>query len=89
MSDGGGAAVAPVRSGYFASCSGLGRHFRPEDTYAGTSLACAEAIDAGITTVHDWAHNIRGADYAHAGLRALEDSGAAGAVLLRLPAGRP
>jgi 5-methylthioadenosine/S-adenosylhomocysteine deaminase len=75
MSDGGGSAVAPVRSGYFASCVGLGRHFLPADTYAGTRLACAEAIDAGITTVHDWAHNIRASDYADAGLRALADSG--------------
>jgi cytosine/adenosine deaminase-related metal-dependent hydrolase len=75
MSDGGGTAVAPARSGYFAACVGLGRHFRPEDSYAGTRLACAEAVDAGITTVHDWAHNIRGADYAHAGLRALAESG--------------
>jgi len=76
MSDGhpglGGATASP---GYFVTCAGLGRHFLPADTYAGTRLACAEAIDAGITTVHDWAHNIRGVDYAHAGLRALRESG--------------
>jgi hypothetical protein len=56
MSDGDGTEVTPVRSGSLVSCSGLERHLRPEDTYAGTSRACAEAIDAGIiTTVHDWA----------------------------------
>jgi 5-methylthioadenosine/S-adenosylhomocysteine deaminase len=44
------------------------------DTHAGTRLACAEAIDGGITTVHDWAHNIRAVDYAHAGLAALRPS---------------
>jgi 5-methylthioadenosine/S-adenosylhomocysteine deaminase len=65
----------PDRSGYFATCVGIGRHFLPGDTYAGTRLAAAEAIDAGITTVHDWAHNIRGLDWAEAGLRALGESG--------------
>jgi len=69
MSDG------PDRSGYFATCVGIGRHFLPGDTYAGTRLAAAEAIDAGITTVHDWAHNIRGLDWAESGLRALGESG--------------
>ncbi|WP_300606780.1 amidohydrolase family protein [Trebonia sp.] len=62
-------------AGYFATCVGLGRHFIPADTYAGTRLACAEAVNAGITTVHDWAHNIRGLDWAEAGLRALAESG--------------
>ena len=61
--------------GYFATCVGVGRHFLPSDTYAGTRLACAEAIDAGITTVHDWAHNVRGLDWAEAGLRSLAESG--------------
>jgi cytosine/adenosine deaminase-related metal-dependent hydrolase len=71
MSDGHG----PGRVGYFATCVGVGRHFLPGDTYAGTRLAAAEAVDAGITTVHDWAHNIRGRDWAEAGLRALGESG--------------
>ena len=43
--------------------------------YQGTRLACAEAINSGITHVHDWCHNIRGADYADADLRALRESG--------------
>jgi cytosine/adenosine deaminase-related metal-dependent hydrolase len=63
------------QAGYFATCVGLGRHFVPADTYEGTRLACAEAVDAGITTVHDWSHNIRGLDWAEAGLRALAESG--------------
>jgi 5-methylthioadenosine/S-adenosylhomocysteine deaminase len=63
------------RQGYFVTCVGLGRHFRPPDTYEGTRLACAEAVDSGITTVHDWAHNIRGLEWAEAGLRALAESG--------------
>jgi 5-methylthioadenosine/S-adenosylhomocysteine deaminase len=75
LSDGRPDGDAPARSGYFATCVSLGRHFLPADTYAGTRLACAEAVDAGITTVHDWAHNIRGIDWAEAGLRALSESG--------------
>jgi 5-methylthioadenosine/S-adenosylhomocysteine deaminase len=63
------------QSGYFATCAAVGRHFLPGDIDAGTRLAAAEAIDAGITTVHDWSHNIRGVDWAEAGLRALRDSG--------------
>jgi cytosine/adenosine deaminase-related metal-dependent hydrolase len=75
MSDGRPTPDGPDRSGYFATCVGIGRHFLPGDTYAGTRLAAAEAIDAGITTVHDWAHNIRGLDWAESGLRALGESG--------------
>ncbi len=75
MSDGRPTPDGPDRSGYFATCVGIGRHFLPGDTYAGTRLAAAEAVDAGITTVHDWAHNIRGLDWAEAGLRALGESG--------------
>ncbi|HEX3515357.1 MAG TPA: amidohydrolase family protein [Trebonia sp.] len=75
MSDGRPTPDGPDRSGYFATCVGIGRHFLPADTYAGTRLAAAEAIDAGITTVHDWAHNIRGLDWAESGLRALGESG--------------
>jgi cytosine/adenosine deaminase-related metal-dependent hydrolase len=75
LSDGrpGGDGASP--GGYFVTCVALGRHFLPGDTYAGTRLACAEAVDAGITTVHDWAHNIRGLAWAEAGLRALAESG--------------
>jgi cytosine/adenosine deaminase-related metal-dependent hydrolase len=75
MSDGRPTPDGPDRSGYFATCVAIGRLFLPGDTYAGTRLAAAEAIDAGITTVHDWAHNIRGLDWAEAGLRALGESG--------------
>src|SRR6478609_8130783 len=56
MSDGRAPANGPGRGGYFATCVALGRHFLPGDSYAGTRLAAAEAIDAGITTVHDWSH---------------------------------
>jgi cytosine/adenosine deaminase-related metal-dependent hydrolase len=75
MSDGRPTPDGPDGGGYFATCAALGRHFRPGDSYAGTRLAAAEAADAGITTVHDWAHNIRGREWAEAELRALAESG--------------
>lgn len=57
--------------GYFRLCRSLGPAFAAEDVYLGTLLGCAEAISSGITTVHDWCHNIRTPAHAEAGLRAL------------------
>jgi cytosine/adenosine deaminase-related metal-dependent hydrolase len=61
---------------YFARMRGrLGAHFRPEDSYAGTLLGAVEALDAGITTVVDWSHNINSPDHADAAWQALVDAG--------------
>ncbi|HTU08545.1 MAG TPA: amidohydrolase family protein, partial [Trebonia sp.] len=81
--------LSDARGGYFTTCTALGRHFRPADSYAGTRLAAAEAIDAGITTVHDWAHNVRGLDWAEAGLRALAESGLRARFSYGYPQGQP
>ena len=67
MSDGG--------SGYFRVTVALGRVFGPDDVYQGTRLGCAEAINSGLTTVHDWCHNLRSPAHAEAALRALTGSG--------------
>jgi len=77
------------RHGYFRSCAGYGRWFGPEDIYAGTLLACAEAIYSGITTVHDWCHNVRTLPHAQAGLRALAEAGLRGRFSWGYPAGQP
>lgn len=61
--------------GYFRTSAGLGKHFTSHDIYLGTRLACAEAVHSGITSVHDWCHNVRGASCAEAGLSALRESG--------------
>jgi cytosine/adenosine deaminase-related metal-dependent hydrolase len=45
------------------------------DLYRGVRLAAVEALNSGITTVHDWAHNIRSPEYADADLRAVVDTG--------------
>ena len=54
---------------------GVGHRFTPEDVYAGTLLGALEVLDAGITTVMDWAHIMRTPDHADASVRALRDSG--------------
>jgi len=61
--------------GYFRTTAALGQKFEPGDMYQGTRLAAAEAINSGITFVHDWCHNIRSPDYVTADLRALRESG--------------
>ncbi len=62
-------------NGYFALNVRLGTQFQPEDIYQGARLALAEALDSGITTVHDWSHNIRGPKFADANLRAHQEIG--------------
>ena len=44
--------------GWFATKGRLGGFFTPEDVAAGVMLGMAEGIAAGVTTVHDWSHNI-------------------------------
>ena len=64
--------------GYFPTVLALGKQYTPEDTYHGVRLACAELIYSGVTTVHDWAHNIRSPAHADADVRALIDCGIRG-----------
>jgi 5-methylthioadenosine/S-adenosylhomocysteine deaminase len=50
--------------GYFPTVARYGANMTPEDMYHGTRLAAAEALNAGMTTVHDWCHNIRSREFA-------------------------
>jgi hypothetical protein len=43
--------------------------------YLGARVGAAETLFSGITTVHDWCHNVRGPDFALEDLRALQESG--------------
>ena len=76
-------------NGYFALNVRLGTHFRPDDIYQGARLALAEALNSGITTVHDWSHNIRGPEYADANLRAHQEVGLRGRFSYGTPQGHP
>jgi 5-methylthioadenosine/S-adenosylhomocysteine deaminase len=52
-----------------------------DDVYAGTLWGALQALDAGITTIADWAHNLQSAEHADADLRGLQESGIGGYFL--------
>src|SRR6266545_735915 len=58
-----------------AMLEGIGPCYLPEDVYAGTLISSLTALDAGITTVLDFCHNVRTIEHARAAVRAHRDSG--------------
>jgi 5-methylthioadenosine/S-adenosylhomocysteine deaminase len=70
--------VDDAKRGYFPVTNALGRFFAPRDHYNSVRLGLAEALSAGATTVHNWAHNIATPDHADAELRAMRDTGLRG-----------
>src|SRR5215210_7436265 len=78
----------PKRS-YFPLTNAVGRHYTPEDSYRSVRLGLAEALSAGATTVHNWAHNIRSPEHADAELRAMRDVGVRGRLAYGTPQGMP
>lgn len=58
---------------WFARKGDLGPWFTPDATAVGARLGLAEGLAAGITTVHDWAHNVLSP--AHAEANVLADLG--------------
>ncbi len=67
-----------AKRGYFPVSNAMGRFYTPRDHYASVRLGLAEALSAGATTVHNWAHNIASPDHADAELRAMRDMGVRG-----------
>jgi 5-methylthioadenosine/S-adenosylhomocysteine deaminase len=61
--------------GYFPTSRTIGAFYTPEDMYAAARLAAAEAVNAGITFVHDWCHNVRSPAFAEQDLRAFTEAG--------------
>jgi 5-methylthioadenosine/S-adenosylhomocysteine deaminase len=61
--------------GYFPTTAAFGAVMTPEDMHHGTRLGAAEALYSGITTVHDYCHNVRSRAHAEADIRALRDAG--------------
>ncbi len=53
----------------------FGPRFTPEDMYLGIRLGLAEALDAGITQVLDWNHNLLTREHVEQSLRAHRESG--------------
>lgn len=66
------------KRGYFPVTNALGRYLTPDDSYRSVRLGLSEALSAGATTVHNWAHNVRTPDHADAELRAMRDMGLRG-----------
>lgn len=70
-------ADAPGRD-YFSVKRGLGPHHDLEDFYWAARFALAEAVTAGITTAHNWDHNVRSGQDADVNVRAQLDAGVRG-----------
>jgi len=64
-----------------AVLTGISLKHTPDDVYAGTLWGALQALDAGITTIADWAHNDQSPAHADADLRGLRDSGIRGFFL--------
>jgi cytosine/adenosine deaminase-related metal-dependent hydrolase len=64
--------------GYFPVSNRLGQQMTPENSYRSVMLGVAEALSAGVTTVHNWAHNVRSPDHADGELAAMRDTGIRG-----------
>jgi cytosine/adenosine deaminase-related metal-dependent hydrolase len=64
-----------------AVLGGLAPRYRPEDIYAGTGWGALQALNAGITTIADWSHNLVTPAHADANIRALRDAGIRGLFL--------
>ena len=62
--------------GYFPLSRILGTLFTPEDNARGVRLGLAEAIFSGITTVHNWSHNLLEPAFADAELQVHREMGA-------------
>jgi 5-methylthioadenosine/S-adenosylhomocysteine deaminase len=73
--------------GYFPVTARLGPLMEPEDSYRAVRLGALDAISAGITTVHNWAHNTRTPEHADAELSAMRDMGVRGRFSYGTPVG--
>jgi 5-methylthioadenosine/S-adenosylhomocysteine deaminase len=58
---------------YFPAKWATSAVYEPEDFYRSVRLGLVEAVNAGITTVHNWSHNVRSPAYANAELGAHRD----------------
>ena len=73
--------------GYFPVTARLGPLMAPEDSYRSVRLGAAEALAAGVTTVHNWSHNTRSPEHADAELSAMREIGIRGRFAYGTPVG--
>ena len=75
--------------GYFPVTARLGPLMGPRDSYRSVRLGVAEALAAGVTTVHNWSHNTRSPEHANAELSAMREMGIRGRFAYGTPIGMP
>ena len=75
--------------GYFSVSRTLGADYLASDMYIAARFALAEAVNSGITFVHDWCHNVRSPEYAEQALTAVGDSGLRARFSYGTPTGQP
>ena len=73
--------------GYFPVTARLGPLMQPEDSYRSVRLGAAEALAAGVTTVHNWSHNTRSPEHGDAELSGMRDMGIRGRFAYGTPVG--
>jgi cytosine/adenosine deaminase-related metal-dependent hydrolase len=61
--------------GYFPTTLRVGPYVTAQDGYKSARLSIAEAFVSGITTIHDWSHNICSPQHADAELQAITECG--------------
>ena len=61
--------------GFYPTINRFGAVMTPDDMYNSARLGTAEALNAGITTVHSWCHNIRSKAHAEGAVFVVRDSG--------------
>ena len=74
----GGACYGNLHDYFVKVVFSYGANFTPDDTYRSTRFGLAEAVEAGITTVHGWEHNIQTPEHARADLQAMREAGIRG-----------
>jgi 5-methylthioadenosine/S-adenosylhomocysteine deaminase len=72
---------------YFALNVANGVRCLPRDLYHGARLGLVDALNTGITTVHDWAHNLRSPAHVNQNLRAHAEIGLRGRFSYGTPQG--
>lgn len=71
-------APAPGGQAFFKQQLAVSQRFTPQMSALGVRLGTLEAINGGITTVNNWAHNLRSPAFAEAELKAMFESGLRG-----------
>ena len=74
---------------YFALNVRNGVRCTPRDLYHGARLGLVDALNTGITTVHDWAHNLRSPEHADQNLQAHREIGLRGRFSYGTAQGQP